>query len=350
MNRRRFLTLATLRIARSAPRGWGAGALPSLLLASEARAASFAAVSGGMSLKELARDVLQENGNISVQKDILSAPGIPGGISLLRSLKMLRAIRGYAPKVWFHLDEEHFPSSVEWYLARVRMRFHLNNQPDVQVLDEGQVNINSLLEWMVGDQYSGSGSSKTDFFLEIMTSKTATRAGSLGNARCYVHFRAAPTGGSWDIQYWFFYPYSGNISHVGNFAHEGDWEHITVRLAADLTTVTSVFFAAHDEEGKWVTPSNVEQSGTHPVCFSAKNGHACYSTAGRQDRPTWPDDHTGKGTDWNTWTDLRLTGERSRPMSGRQWIKYTGRWGEIGMASFTTGPHGPAFQSSWNAD
>src|SRR5699024_4779115 len=118
-------------------------------------------------------------------------------------------------------------------------------------------------------------------FLQIISGEheSSVRAGNLASAKTYVHVRA-PADGSrgLDIQYWFFFPYSGPlIDGPAGGAHEGDWEHITVRLDASWQTIREVYFAAHNSEGRWVMPEELDlYARTHPVVYTARYGHASY--------------------------------------------------------------------------
>jgi len=284
-------------------------------------------------------------------------------------------ISRFAPVVKLYPDDEYRPASVEWYLARVRMRYDHAGCEDCQILDLGSVNLTTLLAQAHEEKtavlcthngnyhYSRSGapdeSHRTDFFLQIPNNadEETTRRGSLAAAKCYAHARKAPIihhPSFIDVQYWFFYPYNGPIDSTDLFAHEGDWEHITVRVDEDGQTIHRIYFAAHDNEGRWYDQGSpgtgYSLSGTHPVVYSARHSHASYPWAGKWARVGLPDDHTAEGPVWDTLNSVLNLGEGDLPKTGREWVQYTGHWGEIGGVGFTTGPYGPAFQGSWSAD
>lgn len=289
------------------------------------------------------------------------------------------AARRFAPVVRLHPNEVYAPANVHWYLSRVRMRHHRSVlrwcsllfficppvRLDAQLLDLGQVNAASLLAQRSGGQTSGVGSKRTDFFLEIdgsEQSQNETRRGSLESAVVYAHIRQAPSGSAkFDIQFWFFYPFNGSIvtAPVYRPQHEGDWEHITVRVSPDFQVADSVFFAAHSGSDAWLPASAVSWDGSHPIVYSALGSHASYPTAGTQSRPPWvlmPDDHTSDGGHvWHTWQRVSVVGSFDNPTPGNEWIRYTGRWGQMGVAfiggkTATDGPRGPAFQGWWYDD
>jgi hypothetical protein len=306
-----------------------------------------------LSTRFLANKVLQSTAPISI-KSILAIQHLQSGKSLKRLVETLGAIYYFAPQLRLHPDDRYRPTSVSWFLPRVRMRRHRPHDTDVQILKVGEVNMASLISQSSGGQRSGRGSGRTNFFLEIRSQESATRRGDLDVAECYVRFRRAPGGSTdWDIQYWFFYAYNGDITTGADIEHEGDWEHVTARVTSDLRTLQRVFFASHAVESEWRDASDVSVADDHPVAYSAYHSHATAWSAGKQSRNWLPDDHTSNGGPyWSTWGNLRLIGERLDPMPGQEWVRYTGRWGQFGSPGpeWLTGPWGPAFQAWWDDD
>jgi hypothetical protein len=318
-----------------------------------------------LSLRQIGNNVLHKSGNLSARNDVLSIPNMASPSSLLANLRLLDGVYRFAPELRLYPDEPDErtePSSVTWYLPRVKMGWHVDGGDDDDVLGRGGVNLNSLLSQEKEGQHSGEGHRKTNFYLEITGrdfQKEATKKGSLDSAECYVHFRPAPHNAEHtDIQYWFFYPY--NDQGVG---HEADWEHITVRVTAEFT-IREIFFSRHHEEGVWLSVESPldatfpgfyrRNEAGHPIVYSAKGSHASYEFAGTQDRPSpKPNDEMKDGGKvWLTWLDLRIVGEIDRPLSGQQWVQYTGLWGQRGedFEPSSDGPPGPAFQGRWHDD
>lgn len=285
---------------------------------------------------------------------IRAVPGLPPGNRVKQRLELLNAIYRFSPEVRLHPDDRYRPTSVPWYLQRVRMRRHRPGWFDVHILDPDEVTVRTLVSQSSGGQHSGRGGSRTNFFLEIVTNVPETRRGLLGVAECYVHFRPAPDGsGAWDVQYWFFYAYNGDITTGADFEHEGDFEHVTIRMSPDFKSIGGVFYHVHNTESEWRDPDEFDLTDDgHPIVYSARHTHATYWSSGKQSRSGLPDDHTSDGgPTWRTWSTLRLVGQRMRPTSGQEWIQYTGRWGQIGtFFSWLSGPYGPAFQGYWTDD
>jgi hypothetical protein len=59
-------------------------------------------------------------------------------------------------------------------------------------------------------------------------------------------------------------------------------------------------------------------------------------------------DYTADGGPiWDAAANLVNVGEKTHPLNGQSFIRYGGRWGEIGTFAFTTGPLTPSFQPTW---
>jgi hypothetical protein len=245
------------------------------------------------------------------------------------------------------------PANVDWYLARVHMRFDHSGCSDCQVLALGtptQSNLSTqshkTKNWICshGSTSYSSSQSRKEFFLQP-PDDTVHNGAPASAWRVYVHVKpSVVVAGGYDIQYWFFYPYNDFIASVN---HEADWEHITVSTNS-AGAFQSAWYAKHSDGARY-TASQLSWNGTHPIVYSADGSHASYPAAG-----AWPlvlgvSDHTYDGGPvWQTWTNWVNVGEKSAPRNGQLFIKYGGRWGEVGELDDTSGPQGPSFQGSWN--
>jgi len=278
----------------------------------------------------------------------------------------------FAPLVRLHPDERYLPADVSWFFSRVKMAFDVRLGTDDQILPPGQVTCGSLVAQTNKGQVSGFCASQTPFFLEqvdasgkdsLDTYRQETRKGSpQTDWVCYAHVRFAPSShaGMYDVQYIFFYAYNGDMAWGPvESAHEADFEHITVRVESDLKTVHAVYYAAHDGEGKWYSQASSPgatdgysmTAQSRPIVFSGLDSHASYPWAAQWKRSGKPDDFTEEGgTIWDCAGKVVNLGEKGLPRAGAGWLQYSGRWGEIGQFSWTTGPYGPAYQSWWGSD
>ncbi len=279
----------------------------------------------------------------------------------------------FAPVVKLHPDDNYRPANIIWYLPRVRMCFNVNLRPDDQLLKQGEVNMMTLIAQSNRGQFSGLTTAPTDIFLEqtdengddrLDSYRSQTRKGTDPSGWvCYTHVRPAPAEhnqGMYDIQYIFFYPYNGDMAWGEiESAHEADYEHITVRVEGDLKTIRRIYYSAHDGEGRWYAKEtspgakdgySLTAEG-RPIVYSALDSHASYPWTGEWNRIGKPDDFTGdKGPVWDCRTNVINLGEKLFPLHGMNWLQYSGRWGEMGELSWTTGPYGPAYQIWWNTE
>lgn len=289
-------------------------------------------------------------------------------------------LQKHAPVVYMPLDLDWtWPANADWYLARVHMRFHHNNCSDCQILNQGYVNQSSLINrthykkggWPGcghgGTLYnSGSGPWSEDhtFFLQDPTSSDSAHPGSSYTSDwiTYGHVYKNAIGGL-NLQYWFFFPYNDGPS---GFNHEGDWESIIVRLRTDAT-IDGVWFCEHGNCNNFRGPSQMSWfDANHPYVWTADGTHASYPD------PGWCNNDFNEGYDyscqtvagyrWFTWAGGRGSnaglqgggvlhaGELSYPLAGQTFLKYAGRWGEIGSSGATSGPRSPSYQSNWTFD
>ena len=271
-----------------------------------------------------------------------------------------------APLLRLHPDDDYRTSSIRFYLPRVSLGVRLEavSLDKVRnVVRAGELNRDKLLRRRRAQQDSSvetpTEALVTDWCLYIRDAfkskkldlgglewnayKEVTRRGSVEGTQTYLHIRPAGQGAPGvDFQYWFFYPYNPAIL---GFEHEGDWEHVTIRVD-DADTISDAFFAAHDAEGKWFGADKLDFAADHLVAYSAHETHASYPTAGKIVRDGLPDDETGTGgPEVECWNNLVLVGLDGRVVDAEEWMCFTGRWGRN-----PKGPHGPAFQAAWTGD
>ena len=148
--------------------------------------------------------------------------------------------------------------------------------------------------------------------------------------------------------------------------HQGDWEHITVRVAnTDEPTLISAYVSAHGlNNGGWALPGDGSSSlrlnsNGNPIIYSAIGSHASYTSPGIH-KQAWPKvgDRTADGGPiWNTGDDLVLVevnGQQpTQNESSHRWLVFQGPWGAVRRFAWpfaSTGPIGPSHQSSWNGE
>lgn len=268
------------------------------------------------------------------------------------------------------------PANVDWYLARVHMRFTHDGCSDCQILNVGSVNQTSITNrthndknWLCSHTSTARYSYGTDwndsehFFLQPPDDAVHNGSSNSADWKVYGHAYKNAYGGV-NLQYWFFFPY--NDAQL-SFNHESDWEHINVRLNPDHS-VAGVHFAHHKNVTYYAKASVQWFDSTHPLVWTADGSHASYVSESVCDSSIeevgWGASscETNASYRWFTWAGGKGTlaglqgggiinvGEKTRPLNGQNFIQYNSRWGEIGETSATSGVRGPSFQGNWTRD
>ncbi len=183
----------------------------------------------------------------------------------------------YAPVLVFSSAEPYKPTSVEWFLERVDQDG--SGRPVEFIWEDGN----------------------RPFYRLALDTLDEARRGSLADAQTYIHVKADEY--HTDVQWWFFYAFNGPAwGRVGwaSFPrwdhedvlltpcgqHEGDWEHITLRINHLTREPDAVFLAQHGT-GQWIhDTARLRRDPAHPgrlVVFPSLNGHATYPFRARYD-------------------------------------------------------------------
>lgn len=138
-----------------------------------------------------------------------------------------------------------------------------------------------------------------------------------------------------DILYVFFYIYNGPIGCLNIGEHNGDFEHIRVRI---YPTHTDVFISQHSG-GEWVNWNNLTQNKDgRKIIYVARNSHAMYTSPGRHIRYFGIGNDVCYGTtEWEPDVILYDT------KSSNDWLSFSGKWGK-------DGPRGPFYQKWFNGN
>lgn len=316
-----------------------------------------------------------------------------------------RLVGIYMPQVMLSGNEpyndRYKPSSIDWYLSRCTLK---ESEPDGNDKDIESDPTRETLAVNTGDE-------SARMYLEPKNESAYNGSDEPNNykrnigAKMYAHVRKAnaPAKSDWiDIQYWFFYPYNGktgNISIVGGaigffmggpvgvlrgFAagsmplpikgdHEGDWEHVTVRVSnwrnLNNGKIEAVFFSAHGKrEGKWLmndSKSFTLKDETHVVVYSAWHSHASYEDSGLHFRLySFGNDFCSGGYEWGYTGNINKDADRvelswiddegnntvyhknDEKIENAKWLEFKGLWGKKDGP-----PRGPKQQGQfWPSD
>jgi hypothetical protein len=249
----------------------------------------------------------------------------------------------YAPLVLLHPSEPAMPASTDWLLARAELEPAPGPRPRILA-----ASVLGLLSWPKPVEDPAAR----------LHPRAVDHAGSRHPGDWVVYGHAFPAeGGGVVLQYWFFYPFNDGY---GVFDHEGDWEHVSVKLSPALAPEGAWYARHYDSHpGRWFDWSALAREGDHPVVLSARGTHASYASPAevppweRTCETTWPAAAAAGGcTPWRTWAEgtggIVNVGERSEPRV--PFIAWPGRWGSTGRLggdSHEAAPRGPAFQVGW---
>ena len=151
--------------------------------------------------------------------------------------------------------------------------------------------------------------------------------------------RVARDGAQRWLQYWLFFAFNGQdrgIVRTGR--HEGDWEMVQLRLAADGRPDAATF-TQHSSTAacSWDALEHDVRGGVR--VYVANASHALYPRRGVHDRPFPDPNDEARGGEVVVPEVRAVTAARPR------WMRWDGRWGDS-RASFVPGeqssPHGPA--------
>ena len=154
---------------------------------------------------------------------------------------------------------------------------------------------------------------------------------------CYVR----DTPSHYELLYVFCYAYNAPYRVLGVMwlgAHDGDWEHVTMRVDKATDRISHIYYGAHGwRDGVWRAAGEFETDKSRPVVYIAKGSHATYPHAGRWLR-IWAgaNDLCERGWRWDADRTLLLHmsatgGDEEDKEVG--WLRYGGWWEYEGISS-----------------
>ena len=154
---------------------------------------------------------------------------------------------------------------------------------------------------------------------------------------CYVR----DTPSHYELLYVFCYPYNAPYRVLAVMllgAHDGDWEHVTVRVDKSSDVISHIYYGAHGwRDGVWRAAGEFEADKSRPVVYVARGSHATYPQAGRWLR-IWAgaNDLCERGWRWDADKTLLLhLSESGRDEEDKEvgWLRYSGWWEYEGINS-----------------
>lgn len=219
-----------------------------------------------------------------------------------------------APIMYFDTDEAYLPSTVEFYLQRVGLWSQIKREwqiPNGQLWDAASGDMTRTALSIFPRSSPDSESHDSDYCLRIPDQQDgapnradvpnksdsaylAILPGHPQDAPFYVNAKFAPAQNATDLVCWGFFPYNGGgmfklevagVAHYIDLSplgeHEGDWEHVLIRVDNNTLAPTQVYMSAHDG-GAWIDLSELgrdAETGRYEI-YMSKHGHASYANAG----------------------------------------------------------------------
>jgi hypothetical protein len=214
----------------------------------------------------------------------------------------------YAPEVREDREEKFPMVTAEWiwYLAGIEYNGQVLVQPGKMAstdLSKIRVNVNGKVEPIMRENPNQRQIKGLSLIIpeEIYAGKDK---GVAAPRACYAHIRPSLNGKAIDISYIFFNAYNGTpssgipgvtttLGKLGIGHHEGDIEHITVRLARKDESIMGVLYARHGSaEHLWYTnqgksmdsDDGYKMNGTQIITWSARDTHGNNNKAGKLKR------------------------------------------------------------------
>ncbi|KAK6162796.1 hypothetical protein DH2020_002637 [Rehmannia glutinosa] len=222
--------------------------------------------------------IVQNNG---VNLDLPCLKNGNGNKNFMPNEDQLKAIvEAYGPHIYFHPDEEYFPSSVKWYFENGALLYKKGDEANPGPIDP------------TGSNLPQDGENDDAYWIDLPmdnAEKERVKKGDLSGACGYLHVKPMFGGTFTDVAIWLFYPFNGParvkvqflnvpLGKIGE--HIGDWEHVTLRISNFNGELKSMYFSQHSR-GIWVDASELEfENGNKPVAFSSLHGHAFYPEQG----------------------------------------------------------------------
>jgi hypothetical protein len=219
---------------------------------------------------------------------LLAATGVSHAQSPAVSLDV---IQKYAPTIYLHPYDNHHPMAVEGFLSESSMLDQSGNVLKSGLTPADLATYSSSTNYL---QFTNNTFPSAGNDFETGDPIVAGSSSGWGQSNAPIYVKTIDYGTYIDLKFYMFYAINGfqtfqagiivnfktqpYLFNWGNFAlHQGDWEHVTVRISEDTTRLLGVFYSQHGG-AQWV--ANPSLDGTHPIVYSAWDSHANYPAAG----------------------------------------------------------------------
>eukprot|EP00884_Botryococcus_braunii_P015957 jgi/Botrbrau1/3044/Bobra.0070s0040.1 len=209
--------------------------------------------------------------------------------------KVRAFVAEHAPEFHLHDQEAFLPCSAEWFLHHSSLWYVERNSKDKSrqyrefVAGHGDITPLRLAQEQL--RYP-----PRRLVLELQPhARCGQRAEELDDIPLYVHVKEVENEAglveAFEINYCTLYAHNGPYPLGGRWlkgmspmvgAHDGDWEHFTVRIDSWNGSLQGAWFNSHRPcDGEWVASSRTAAvPGGPPIVYVAKHGHGTYPRPG----------------------------------------------------------------------
>ncbi|SEC58274.1 protein of unknown function [Rhizobiales bacterium GAS188] len=297
----------------------------------------------------------------------------------------------FAPVVMLHGKEKYFPCPMEWYFTKTTLTaytpmvgtgLNVSHTLQTNVTDANLVAATQTgyVDGLYAETYYSQFIQTVDgnwpeapFYLPIADSSTYPGLPPSSSSLPYTNspYTSTPFYGAvidrldssnnlqfYDLLYIFVYAYNGPSMNDPGWVgtHQGDLEHVVVRVSADQTHILGVYMQAHgagDKYTGWYYPPDTPNqncfdyysgSTTRPKVYSSYGGHASYPSA-----RGWPYS-VGRGTDQTAdgwpWNPVLPNVQVVAP-GATAWLQYAGHFGAPAQLNSWGDPPSPPLSQGW---
>ncbi|GAA0169374.1 hypothetical protein LIER_40745 [Lithospermum erythrorhizon] len=238
----------------------------------------------------------------------------------------------YSPLIYFHPDEDYFPSSTTWFFQNGALLYTKGQESNPVPID------------FTGSNLPQGGSNDGLYWLDLPVDNAAkdrVKRGNLPDACAYLHVKPMLGVTFTDVAVWIFYPFNGpakakvgfiniNLGKIGE--HVGDWEHVTLRISNFTGELKSVYFSQHSK-GIWIDAAEIEYypNTNRPIVYSSLHGHAAYPKPGvnlQGNGSIGIRNDAAKGkVFWDTGVNYSIISAEYLESVEPPWLNYAREWG-----------------------
>lgn len=222
---------------------------------------------------------------------------------LIERQKLISLVRKFCPIFYLCRNEPYMPCSVEYFLKNSELVLRQGKEEKV-LADRGSVTEELVME------HQERLKNHRDVLLILRLDPEARRGEDIGNdVPVYANVKSIRSSAgefeALEITYITLFAFNGHYEILPGLsvgAHDGDIEHLSVRVDPTNGELIGVWFNSHrNHDGSWVAATNVERENYgRLVSYVALHGHGHYPRPGTVYRHFFlGNDRCEKGQSWS---------------------------------------------------